>query len=158
MKKQDWGWIIFCIIFFLFLFLGLVQIWPGYVTWDRDTMFTISRVILTFIVLISARTVIGFNFSWEKCKCCGKKYGVHGYLKVEDLSLPPEALKPLREGKTKSNIKSAPKANTRPETPPPSQSHRKCQECGTIYRPKDPLSPPQYPWKCQKCETIYFPE
>jgi hypothetical protein len=27
--------------------------------------------------LLAFKTIIGFHFPWEKCSCCGKKWGIH---------------------------------------------------------------------------------
>lgn len=104
------------------------------------------------VYLLAFKTLWGFHFSWERCKCCGKRYGMHnkdflgGYLspievetsraKVKKIKAEldaehstkalaikpdPNALKPIREGKTKGNVNGPPKAGTRPKVPPPPQ-------------------------------------
>jgi len=37
------------------------------------------------IALVAIKAIIGFHFSWERCECCGKKWGDHKKKGDEDV-------------------------------------------------------------------------
>lgn len=37
----------------------------------------IQEVVLILLVTCALKHLIGFHFPWEKCECCGKKWGEH---------------------------------------------------------------------------------
>lgn len=113
----------------------LITVVLAFIVWNpgRDIVVNLGIVML---YVVFCKTLWGFHFSWERCECCGKKYGLHNlnpidYAKVlrEDLRKEcrksiPKALKPITEGKMRSNVKDPPKANTHPKIPPPPQKRR----------------------------------
>lgn len=143
------------------------------------------RLLHAVLYLVAAKTLTGFRFSWEKCDCCGKKHGKHeDWWRIQDLSLPPISpeqleiskakikkikaeldekytLEGIREGSTKSNVKSRPETH-RPKGPPlPNQKDTaimdrvslvNCEHLCCCRGEKVRI----FPWKCQNCGTIYF--
>jgi hypothetical protein len=43
-----------------------------------------QMLFLILMMAVALKALIGFHWSWEKCKCCGEKYREH---RKEDLSL-----------------------------------------------------------------------
>ena len=41
-------------------------------------LYEILQQIIPFLMyIIAIKTILGLHFSWEKCSCCGKRYGEH---------------------------------------------------------------------------------
>lgn len=129
------------------------------------------RLLHAVLYLVAAKALTGFRFSWEKCDCCGKKHGKHeDWWRIQDLSLPklsPEeleiskakikkikaeldekyTLEGIREGSTKSNVKSRPETH-RPKGPPQPQKATAIMDrvsfvnCEYLYPPKEDV--PRY--------------
>lgn len=36
-----------------------------------------NTVLVVALMICGVKAVMGFHFPWEKCSCCGKKYGDH---------------------------------------------------------------------------------
>lgn len=91
MKLKDMVGLVICTGLIALVWVLLGEIGSGlYET--RAIPFAV-RFLHTAVYLLAFKTLWGFHFSWERCSCCGKKYGVHnkdssgGYLTPAELEV-----------------------------------------------------------------------
>ncbi len=124
-----------------------------------DTQYLVAKFLWTMFFCLAFKSIIGFNFPWEKCSCCGKRHRDHSEDKApyqEHVGVGFGAAKEIREGKTKSNVKSRP-TTPEPKTPPPPQKARAIIDrvtlvnCGYLCPPKEEI--PKY--HCSNMNGIF---